>query len=121
MRILLLAAGAIAIAAAPPAFAKPGKGKGPHHATPAGAHGCPPGLAKKHNGCLPPGQARKLFAVGQRIPVGYHYLSPYDAIPSVYRERYAIPTGQTYIYRDQTVYVVDPTTRLVNRIIDLID
>src|SRR6059058_722992 len=21
--------------------------------------GCPPGLAKKHNGCMPPGQARK--------------------------------------------------------------
>lgn len=24
--------------------------------------GCPPGLAKKHNGCLPPGQAKKLRA-----------------------------------------------------------
>jgi hypothetical protein len=23
-------------------------------------HGCPPGLARKHNGCLPPGQARHL-------------------------------------------------------------
>ncbi|HYJ81682.1 MAG TPA: hypothetical protein VEW26_02430, partial [Allosphingosinicella sp.] len=28
---------------------------------------CPPGLAKKGNGCLPPGQAKKLFARGQRI------------------------------------------------------
>jgi hypothetical protein len=24
--------------------------------------GCPPGLARKHNGCLPPGQARQLLA-----------------------------------------------------------
>ncbi|HEY5711353.1 MAG TPA: hypothetical protein VIT38_05605 [Allosphingosinicella sp.] len=24
--------------------------------------GCPPGLARKHNGCLPPGQARRLAA-----------------------------------------------------------
>ena len=30
--------------------------------------GCPPGLAKKHNGCLPPGQAKKLYAVGQPLP-----------------------------------------------------
>ena len=38
-----------------------------------GAHGrgnCPPGLAKKNNGCLPPGQAKKRYAVGQRLPNG---------------------------------------------------
>lgn len=28
---------------------------------------CPPGLAKKNNGCMPPGQARK-WAVGQPLP-----------------------------------------------------
>ncbi len=28
---------------------------------------CPPGLAKKNNGCLPPGQAKK-WAVGQPLP-----------------------------------------------------
>ena len=27
---------------------------------------CPPGLAKKHNGCMPPGQAH--WDVGQRLP-----------------------------------------------------
>jgi hypothetical protein len=31
-------------------------------------HGkCPPGLAKKHNGCLPPGQAKK-WAIGRPLP-----------------------------------------------------
>ncbi len=28
---------------------------------------CPPGLAKKNNGCMPPGQARK-WALGQPLP-----------------------------------------------------
>jgi Ni/Co efflux regulator RcnB len=32
-----------------------------------GRKGCPPGLAKKNNGCLPPGQARK-WAVGAPLP-----------------------------------------------------
>jgi len=41
---------------------------------------CPPGLAKKRNGCMPPGQAKK-WHVGQRLPrdVVYHDL-PRDLI-----------------------------------------
>ena len=31
---------------------------------------CPPGLAKKNNGCLPPGQAKKRYAVGRPVPRG---------------------------------------------------
>ena len=36
---------------------------------------CPPGLAKKHNGCLPPGQAKK-WRLGHPLPhdVVYHDL-----------------------------------------------
>ena len=37
--------------------------------------GCPPGLAKKHNGCMPPGQAKKL-AVGHPLPPGAVYTIP---------------------------------------------
>ncbi|MBC5782097.1 hypothetical protein H8N03_04015 [Ramlibacter sp. USB13] len=29
---------------------------------------CPPGLAKKNNGCMPPGQAKKQWNVGQPLP-----------------------------------------------------
>lgn len=29
---------------------------------------CPPGLAKKNNGCMPPGQAKKQWAIGQPLP-----------------------------------------------------
>ncbi|RJR40923.1 MAG: hypothetical protein C4576_19230 [Desulfobacteraceae bacterium] len=38
---------------------------------------CPPGLAKKGNGCLPPGQAKK-WAIGRPLPrdVIYHDLPP---------------------------------------------
>jgi hypothetical protein len=34
---------------------------------------CPPGLAKKNNGCLPPGQANKVWAVGRPLPSGVVY------------------------------------------------
>ncbi len=29
---------------------------------------CPPGLAKKHNGCRPPGQAKKRYSIGHPLP-----------------------------------------------------
>jgi len=38
-----------------------------YHEQYASAGKCPPGLAKKNNGCMPPGQARK-WAVGQPLP-----------------------------------------------------
>jgi hypothetical protein len=33
-----------------------------------GRGNCPPGLVKKQNGCLPPGQAKKRYAVGHSLP-----------------------------------------------------
>jgi predicted 3-demethylubiquinone-9 3-methyltransferase (glyoxalase superfamily) len=41
---------------------------------------CPPGLAKKGNGCLPPGQAKKMYVVGRPLPPGVVY---YDLPPQV--------------------------------------
>ena len=38
--------------------------------------GCPPGLAKKNNGCLPPGQAKKRYQIGQPLPHGIVILEP---------------------------------------------
>ena len=35
-----------------------------------GRGNCPPGLAKKNNGCLPPGQAKKRYVVGHSLPSG---------------------------------------------------
>ena len=89
-----------------------------------GGAACPPGLAKKTPACVPPGQAKRMFAEGQRIPVGYDYFTDYARIPESYRDD--IPEayrtdGYRYIYRDDRIYVVDNTTRLVRTIIDQFD
>ena len=119
MRKLLMIAGVAAMVGAMPvladADARPGQGKGRgHSANPAT---CPPGLADR--GCLPPGQARRLYREGQRIPSSFRTYSAYGDIPAALRVR--VPEGYRYIYRDNTVYVVDPTTSLVRSIVDLID
>ncbi len=85
-----------------------------------GAKACPPGLAKKHNGCMPPGQAARLFREGQRVPTGYGYYTPYANIPIQYRNQYSLDPNYRYIYRNNNIYVVDPRTSLVQRIINAI-
>jgi Ni/Co efflux regulator RcnB len=40
------------------------------------ASGCPPGLAKKRNGCLPPGQAKKRWRLGEPLPADVIYHEP---------------------------------------------
>jgi hypothetical protein len=50
--------------------------------------GCPPGLAKRNNGCLPPGQARKMAARAR-----YDYL--WNLRPDAGRYRY----DEGYLYR----------------------
>lgn len=54
---------------------------------------CPPGLRKKHNGCMPPGQAKK-WKKGRPLPreVIYHNLPPRVII-----EIGAPPAGHKYI------------------------
>lgn len=81
---------------------------------------CPPGLAKKTPACMPPGQAKRLFREGQRLAPNYRYYTPYGDIPMVLRDRYDLTDRYRYIYRDNTIYVVDPTTRLITNIIDAI-
>ena len=54
---------------------------------------CPPGLAKKNNGCQPPGQAKK-WALGQPLPrdVVYH------PVPAAVIARIGVPpTGYKYV------------------------
>ena len=82
-----------------------------------GVNDCPPGLARKNNGCLPPGQAKRLFREGQRVPGGYNYYTDYANIPVQYRDQYGLTPDYRYIYRDNSIYVVDPRTSLVQRVI----
>src|SRR5258707_5962703 len=117
MKQILILAGAAALAFAGPAFAKPGNGhgkgnshgygyddRGKHDSYGYGAGGCHPGLAKKHNGCMPPGQAKKLYRTGQRFPLGYGNLWSYNQIPYDLRQRYNFDRNDRYYYGDGYVY-----------------
>jgi hypothetical protein len=70
--------------------------------------GCPPGLAAKGNGCLPPGQAKKL--VGAAIPATLGSA----LLPPLYRSWY--PDNDDYFYRtaDGYVYRVNRDQNLVD-------
>ncbi|MBI2727128.1 MAG: RcnB family protein [Polaromonas sp.] len=54
---------------------------------------CPPGLAKKNNGCLPPGQAKK-YSIGQPLPRGVVY---YPVPQPVLVQLGAPPAGHKYV------------------------
>ena len=54
---------------------------------------CPPGLAKKRNGCLPPGQAKK-WQVGRPLP---HDVVFYDLPPRVVVELGPPPAGHRFV------------------------
>ena len=85
-----------------------------------GVNVCPRGLAAKLNGCLPPGQARKYYNLGQRIPRGFGFYTPYNNLPLAFRNQYGLiypDSRYDYIYRNHSIYVVDPVSRLVADII----
>ena len=122
MKHLLIIASVAALAATAPAYAKPDHAKGHkgHHAqghVGYGIGGCPPGLAKKNNGCLPPGQAKKLYNRGQRWPGNYGYAWNYNQIPYDLRDRYDFDDDYRYYYGDGYLYQVDPATMLISQVV----
>jgi len=54
---------------------------------------CPPGLAKKNNGCMPPGQAKK-WQVGRPLPRDVIY---YDLPPTLVVKLGQPPAGHRYV------------------------
>ena len=54
---------------------------------------CPPGLAKKNNGCMPPGQARK-WGVGRPLPGDMRY---YDLPRDLLMRLPPAPAGHRYV------------------------
>lgn len=131
MKHLVLLIGAAALGFAGPSLADPGNGHGRGHGHDQDYdqgrgydrgngdrfQGCPPGLAKKHNGCLPPGQARKLYR-GQRWENGYGAYYGYQRIPYDLRRRYALDPRYRYYYDNGTIYVVNPRTMLIAQVIN---
>ena len=71
---------------------------------------CPPGLAKKNNGCLPPGQAKKRYAVGDRVPDGVEILIlPHEVILRLP----PLPRGYGYRMVDGDLVVVALATLII--------
>jgi hypothetical protein len=119
MRTITLLAMVAGLGLSAPALADPGHGNGHGrgHAYDNGYdRGCPPGLAKKHNGCMPPGQARKL-ARGQRWQSGYGTVYTYQRIPYDLRRRYDLNSRYRYYYDNGYLYQVDPRTMLISQVI----
>jgi hypothetical protein len=84
-----------------------------------GKGNCPPGLAKKNNGCLPPGQAKKRYVIGQPLGTGVTY----KPIPAELSVRIGKPPeGYLYVTLDGdllklavgTLLVVDAIDGLLN-------
>lgn len=77
----------------------------------AGGGKCPPGLAKKNNGCLPPGQAKK-WQMGQPLPADLRYYDlPRDLLlrlpPPPPQHRYVQVAGDVLMIATGTSIVVD--------------
>jgi len=74
------------------------------------AGNCPPGLAKKNNGCLPPGQAKKMWAVGQPLPGTVIY----EPLPPALVVRLSPPpAGYQYVRVASDVLMLAVGTRMV--------
>jgi len=123
MKQALLITAAATLIFAGPAMAKPGNGHGNSHAyglegpVGYGHGGCPPGLAKKAIPCVPPGQAKKLYNIGQRLPLGYGSPLAYGQIPYDLRSQYGLNPYGNYYYGDGYLYGVDPRTMLIRQVV----
>jgi Ni/Co efflux regulator RcnB len=84
-----------------------------------GGKGCPPGLAKKNNGCMPPGQAKK-WHVGQPLPsdVVWHPVPQQIIIslpPVPVGHRYVQVAGDILLIAVGSKMVVDGINGLMSR------
>jgi Ni/Co efflux regulator RcnB len=70
---------------------------------------CPPGLAKKNNGCMPPGQAKK-YAIGQPLPAGVVY---YPVPQPVLVQLPPPPSGHKYVRVAADILLIAVGTSMV--------
>ncbi|MDB5897929.1 MAG: hypothetical protein JWP22_744 [Ramlibacter sp.] len=81
---------------------------------------CPPGLARKHNGCMPPGQAQKVWLVGQPLPRTVVVAPvPRQIVvslpPPPAGHRYVQVAGDVLLVAAGSMMVVDGINGLMNR------
>ena len=70
---------------------------------------CPPGLAKKHNGCMPPGQAKK-WRMGRPLP---RDVVIYDVPPALVVRIGVPPSGYKYVRVASDILLIAVGTRIV--------
>jgi hypothetical protein len=80
---------------------------------------CPPGLAKKHNGCLPPGQVNRLWVIGRPLPPAIVF----QALPDALLAQLAPPpAGYLYVRLNSDILLLQSGSRMVAAIVgDLAD
>ncbi len=71
---------------------------------------CPPGLAKKNNGCLPPGQAKKMWNVGEPLPPQVVY---YPIQRELWTQLTPPPYGYEYVQVDDDIVLMMTATRVI--------
>ena len=71
---------------------------------------CPPGLAKKNNGCLPPGQAKRVWNMGEPLPRQVAY---YPLPRELYARLTPPPYGYQYVRVDNDILLMMTATRLI--------
>jgi len=71
---------------------------------------CPPGLAKKNNGCLPPGQAKRMWNMGEPLPRQVAY---YPLPRELYVQLTPPPYGYQYVRVDNDILLMVIATRLI--------
>lgn len=70
---------------------------------------CPPGLAKKGNGCLPPGQGKR-WAIGQPLPSD---MARYPIPPDLQRRLGPPPAGYKYVRAASDILLIAIGTSMV--------
>ena len=71
---------------------------------------CPPGLAKKNNGCMPPGQAKKQWEMGRPLPREVYYE---ELPPTLLRQLSPPPAGYQYVRVANDILMMAVGTRLI--------
>ena len=71
---------------------------------------CPPGLAKKNNGCLPPGQVNKRWVIGQPLPPEIVY---YPMPRELWTQLTPPPYGYEYVRVNDDIVLIAIATRVI--------
>ena len=114
---LVLGAAAVALTATPAAARHYGHHYGRATACAKWRHGqCVRWMNRGYNMSM---ARQNRYRVGYRFGPDYSY-TEYSALPRPYVTRYHLSPDYRYVYRDNNIYVVDPATYAVTRILNAI-